>query len=93
MTIRETTAVHDVADWIRRAIAEHVRGNGPTNRQGNKCSLMLRVTPQMARNVEYACEQDSISCSCFIESACWEFIRQHSESPATHHRQPGFETC
>jgi hypothetical protein len=80
MKIRETTGVHDVGGFVRRAIASRPVSYPAmltTARNGNKCSMVFRVTPTMADRIENESQREQISASCFIEACCWEFIRQN----------------
>jgi len=78
MKIRETTKVHDVAAFIRRALASEVKTIQSTDfeslRSGNMCSLVVRATRDIVEMVADRSTQQLASMSCLIESCCWSFI-------------------
>jgi hypothetical protein len=73
--LRKTVNVHDMAQHIRRAIGSHQRPQYYLDkRHGNTCSVMVRVTPMMAANIERESHSLCISASRYIEACCWELL-------------------
>ncbi len=73
MAIREKVTVHEVAGFVRRAIAaaEYVHVGA---RVGNRCSFVFRVTPQMSEQIERERRKLGCTASAYIEACCWELI-------------------
>lgn len=83
MKIRETTTAHEVASYIRRALITQMNHCPMLNeaRRGNKCSLIIRVTPKVAKQLFDRAANEMMSNSVFIESCCWAFIEHQSQTP------------
>ena len=72
--IRETTGPHEVAAYIRRAVACYRAISATPERRGNICSFVFKVTPGMAERIEARSKEQGLSASAFIEACCWEWV-------------------
>jgi hypothetical protein len=73
--LRKTINVHDIAQAIRTAIgAEHDKFETWHKRQGNVCSLVIRVTQSMADKIERYSTLRGLSVSEYIEQCCWQWL-------------------